>query len=85
MARDANDQMLPIAYVVVEVENKDTWSWFLDLLIDDLSGVECCASCTFVSDQQKVHIFFQLYELYIIQLSSTNIYLFLLEFPTSFK
>jgi len=29
----------------------------LRLLIDDLGGVECCASCTFVSDQQKV-IFF---------------------------
>jgi len=54
VARDANDQMFPLAYAVVEVENKDMWSWFLDLLIDDLGGVECCASCTFVSDQQKV-------------------------------
>jgi len=26
VARDANDQMLPIAYTVVEVENRDTWS-----------------------------------------------------------
>jgi len=26
VARDVNDQMLPIAYAVVEVENKDTWS-----------------------------------------------------------
>jgi len=58
VARDANDQMLPIAYAIVEVENKDTWSWFLDLLIDDLGGVECCASCTFVSDQQKVINYF---------------------------
>jgi len=26
---DPNDQMLPIVYVVVKVETKDTWSWFL--------------------------------------------------------
>ncbi|WVY89282.1 hypothetical protein V8G54_034796 [Vigna mungo] len=32
VGRDANDQMLPLAYVVVEVENKDTWRWFLALL-----------------------------------------------------
>ncbi|XP_027936155.1 uncharacterized protein LOC114191171 [Vigna unguiculata] len=38
MARDAKDQMLPLAYAVVEVENKYTWSWFLDILIDDLGG-----------------------------------------------
>jgi len=24
--RDANDQMLPLAYAIVEVENKETWS-----------------------------------------------------------
>ncbi|WVZ15218.1 hypothetical protein V8G54_012784 [Vigna mungo] len=35
-----NDQMLPIAYAVVERENKDSWTWFLNLLIDDLCGEE---------------------------------------------
>ena len=29
IGRDPNDQMLPLAYVVVEVECKDSWSWFL--------------------------------------------------------
>ncbi|XP_022635890.1 uncharacterized protein LOC111240489 [Vigna radiata var. radiata] len=38
VARDANDQMLPLAYAIVEVENKDTWKWFLELLIEDLGG-----------------------------------------------
>jgi len=60
IGRDANDQMLPIAYAVVEVENKDTWSWFLKLLIEDLGGADVCRFCTFMSDQQKVicfHIF----------------------------
>jgi len=29
VGRDPNDQMLPLAYVVVEVECKESWSWFL--------------------------------------------------------
>ncbi|WVZ01687.1 hypothetical protein V8G54_022493 [Vigna mungo] len=38
--RDPNDQMLPLAYAIVEVENKETWSWFLQLLVQDLGGNE---------------------------------------------
>ncbi|CAI9259609.1 unnamed protein product [Lactuca saligna] len=34
MGRDANNSMFPLAWVVVTVENKDTWKWFLDLLMD---------------------------------------------------
>ncbi|CAL1381384.1 unnamed protein product [Linum trigynum] len=37
IGRDANDQMYPIAWAVVEVESKDSWSWFLELLASDLS------------------------------------------------
>ncbi|XP_017431909.1 uncharacterized protein LOC108339281 [Vigna angularis] len=40
VARDGNEQMCPLAYAVVEVENKDSWAWFLQLLINDLGGVE---------------------------------------------
>ncbi|RYQ92556.1 hypothetical protein Ahy_B09g098785 [Arachis hypogaea] len=47
-----NDQMLPIAYAVVESETKDTWTWFLKLLIDDF-GSETIGRATFMSDQQK--------------------------------
>ncbi|XP_027922868.1 uncharacterized protein LOC114180775 [Vigna unguiculata] len=53
VARDANDQMLPLAYAIVEVENKETWKWFLEILVDDLGGPEVCGACTFMSDQQK--------------------------------
>ncbi|CAI8598103.1 unnamed protein product [Vicia faba] len=53
MGRDPNDQMLPIAYAVVECENNDNWTWFLELLIDDLGGREYCLTYTFISDQQK--------------------------------
>ncbi|XP_014490829.1 sodium/potassium/calcium exchanger 1-like [Vigna radiata var. radiata] len=55
VGRDGNEQMLPIAYVVVEVENKDGWTWFLELLIEDLDGKDVCAGITFISDQQKVN------------------------------
>ncbi|WVZ13717.1 hypothetical protein V8G54_011283 [Vigna mungo] len=53
IGRDSNDQMLPLAYAVVEVENKDSWTWFLELLIEDLGGAEVGNACTFMSDQQK--------------------------------
>ncbi|XP_027927447.1 uncharacterized protein LOC114184334 [Vigna unguiculata] len=42
VARDANDHMLPLAYAIVEVENKETWKWFLEILVDDLGGPEVC-------------------------------------------
>ncbi|GJW91133.1 serine/threonine-protein kinase MHK isoform X1 [Tanacetum coccineum] len=37
MGRDANNQMFPIAWAVVGVENKNNWTWFLSLLSDDLN------------------------------------------------
>ncbi|KAL4337366.1 hypothetical protein AHAS_Ahas12G0103000 [Arachis hypogaea] len=49
---DPNDQILPIAYAVVEAETKDSWRWFLLNLCDD-SGVDKIGWCTFMSDQQK--------------------------------
>ncbi|CAI9276058.1 unnamed protein product [Lactuca saligna] len=36
IGRDANDKIYPIAWVVVNVENKQNWKWFIELLIDDL-------------------------------------------------
>ncbi|WOL05655.1 hypothetical protein Cni_G14384 [Canna indica] len=36
IGRDDNNQIFPIAWVVVEGENYDSWSWFLGLLFDDL-------------------------------------------------
>ncbi|RYR20233.1 hypothetical protein Ahy_B03g065324 [Arachis hypogaea] len=52
---DPNDQILPIAYAVVEAETKDTWTWFLTNLCDDF-GYDKIRRCTFMSDQQKVLI-----------------------------
>ncbi|XP_025684715.1 uncharacterized protein [Arachis hypogaea] len=50
---DPNDQILPIAYAVVEAETKDTWTWFLTNLCDDF-GSDKLMRCTFMSDQQKI-------------------------------
>src|SRR4051812_9485293 len=33
VSRDPNNQMYPIAWAVVLIENKDTWSWFIHNLI----------------------------------------------------
>ncbi|WVY99898.1 hypothetical protein V8G54_025968 [Vigna mungo] len=52
----SNDQMLPLTYTILEVENKDSWSWFLELLIEDLGGTEVGNACTFMSDQQKEEV-----------------------------
>ncbi|RYR13381.1 hypothetical protein Ahy_B04g070407 isoform A [Arachis hypogaea] len=49
---DPNDQMLPIAYAVVEVETNDSWTWFLNHLASDI-GAEKMERSTFMSDQQK--------------------------------
>nr|XP_016472966.1 PREDICTED: uncharacterized protein LOC107794920 [Nicotiana tabacum] len=36
VAKNGNNQMLPLAWAVVEYEKKTTWSWFLTLLKEDL-------------------------------------------------
>lgn len=50
VGRDPNDQCLLISFGVVETETKDIWSWFIKLLLDDISE----RSWYFIFDQQKV-------------------------------
>jgi hypothetical protein len=52
IGRDANSQMFPIAWAVVEKENNDSWDWFCDLLFRDLE-VYGGTGWVFISDQQK--------------------------------
>nr|XP_012570215.1 uncharacterized protein LOC105851895 [Cicer arietinum] len=52
VGKDGNNQMIPIAYAVVEAETKDSWQWFLDLLLEDLNNVQQ-KQYAFISDQQK--------------------------------
>lgn len=53
IGRDANNHIYPIAWAVVCVENKETWKWFLDLLMDDING-GLGAGITILSDGHKV-------------------------------
>nr|KYP53674.1 hypothetical protein KK1_024248 [Cajanus cajan] len=52
IGKDANDNMFPISWEIVEIENKESWRWFLTLLIEDISGVEEMG-WAFMSNQQK--------------------------------
>jgi hypothetical protein len=51
IGKDGNNDMFPIAYAVVET--KDSWSWFLSILIEDIGSIGERA-WTFMSDRQKV-------------------------------
>ncbi|XP_058757121.1 uncharacterized protein LOC131630348 [Vicia villosa] len=52
IGKDGNNKMIPIAYTVVEVETKDSWQWFLKLLLEDLQSIQQ-NTYGFISDQQK--------------------------------
>ena len=53
LGRDANGQMYPIAWAVVEVENKDSWFWFMALLNKDLEISNQGEGWVIILDQQK--------------------------------
>jgi len=57
IGRDANNQVYPIAWAVVDVENKPNWTWFIDLLRDDLD-LHDGRGLVVISDQHKVSIYF---------------------------
>ncbi|XP_024190660.1 uncharacterized protein LOC112194674 [Rosa chinensis] len=50
---DANNTSWVVAYAMVELETKDSWIWFLELLVKDLSIENDGAGWTFISDKQK--------------------------------
>ena len=55
IAIDPNDCMFPVAWAVVLTESRQTWSWFLQLLMIDLE-INNSFGITFMSDRQKVCI-----------------------------
>ena len=54
VGRDPNDQYMPIAFAVVENETKESWKWFMNLLLEDLGDLNT-NRYVFISDQQKVN------------------------------
>ncbi|WMV55026.1 hypothetical protein MTR67_048411 [Solanum verrucosum] len=53
VAKDGNNQMLPLAWAVVEYEKKETWTWFIKLLKEDL-GLGDGEDLTLITDMQKL-------------------------------
>ncbi|XP_023919987.1 uncharacterized protein LOC112031528 [Quercus suber] len=51
-ARDANDNIFPVAFAVVEQENKDSWVWFLQQFSNDIGNPEQL-NLVFITDRQK--------------------------------
>ncbi|KAK9997845.1 hypothetical protein SO802_017448 [Lithocarpus litseifolius] len=51
-AKDGNDNIFPVALAVVEQENKDSWTWFLEQFADDIGRPEEL-NLVFISDRQK--------------------------------
>ncbi|KAJ9541248.1 hypothetical protein OSB04_027754 [Centaurea solstitialis] len=49
---DSNNATYPVAYAIVEAETKNSWTWFLELLGDDLD-LTTRSNFTFISDRQK--------------------------------
>ena len=53
---DPNNGIYPVAYGIVETENIESWTWFLEQLGEDLD-LECNSNFTFISDRQKVLVY----------------------------
>ncbi|KAI5335666.1 hypothetical protein L3X38_025800 [Prunus dulcis] len=49
---DGNNGCFPVAYAVVDIESKDSWIWFFNLLIEDL-GITNGKAWVVISDKQK--------------------------------
>ncbi|CAN1144829.1 hypothetical protein LINPERPRIM_LOCUS16842 [Linum perenne] len=60
VGKDGNNQVYPIAWAVVETENRDSWTWFIQALIDDL-GITNGRGWSVISDQQKVNMHLMLF------------------------
>nr|GEX79289.1 pentatricopeptide repeat-containing protein [Tanacetum cinerariifolium] len=52
IGRDGNNHIFLVAWAIVNAENKDNWSWFLDLLGDDLD-MPTRKGLTLISDPHK--------------------------------
>ena len=60
VGRDANNHIYPLAWGVVAVESKETWKWFVDLILDDIE-MGNRHGLTLISDQHKVMILYTLF------------------------
>ncbi|XP_021732992.1 uncharacterized protein LOC110699784 [Chenopodium quinoa] len=66
VGKDGNNNIFLVAWEVVEVENADSWTWFLELLragiasvADSITWVHEADDLTYVSDRQKSNFKFK--------------------------
>ncbi|XP_052194908.1 uncharacterized protein LOC127802872 isoform X2 [Diospyros lotus] len=52
IAKDGNENMYPIAFAIVEAETKDSWQWFMKLLLGDIRTFDD-KGWVIMSDKQK--------------------------------
>ena len=52
-AKDANDNIFPVAMAVVEQETRESWIWFLEIFAENIGRSEEL-KLVFTSDRQKV-------------------------------
>jgi hypothetical protein len=77
VTQDTNDDISPIAYAICESETRDTWTWFLKTLLDEI-GYPHKHMWSFMSDNHKV-IF------NVIVLCSYKMYLLVCNWPHSIR
>lgn len=53
MAKDPNEDMYPLAYAVVKVEQRYSWTWFIELFMHDTMS-EDERPWTWIFNRQKV-------------------------------
>lgn len=56
IAKDENNCIFLVAWAIVEVENTSSWTWFIELLLNDIGHLEG-NGLTLMSDRQKVVTF----------------------------
>nr|KAJ0218978.1 hypothetical protein LSAT_V11C300142140 [Lactuca sativa] len=52
VGRDADNHVYPIAWAMIDVDNKDNWTCFIELLVADLD-LDCSRGLVVISDQHK--------------------------------
>ena len=79
MGRDGNNQMFPIAWVVVHTESIETWSWFIDQLSVDLNIGEGLG-WSVMSDMQKVSFVYIYLNIVLVNVTYKYLVEYLLKF-----
>ncbi|CAN1222498.1 hypothetical protein LINGRAPRIM_LOCUS590 [Linum grandiflorum] len=59
VGKDGNNHMFPVAWAVVESENRSSWEWFISR-IQDILELEDGTGWSVISDQHKVILFFMI-------------------------